>query len=252
MRVPIEGFWNWELDTTILLNTRSSIGVIKVEAEKNRERISPHAAYRSFSPFLNSMSATFLATVTPPSQPRPRIRASATPLNSQSLPHATLFLAEYKLWYCHHVSRVSAPPIGHVTSAAVSCNVCIDTCSASPMPAAAQSHTHGPTFTQIPAEFWPAGGLQIQDWPSDIKTITSWQWRTALITTKNLAQMLVISWRSGDKKWPMVSVSSNGGWVLPSVLLGPAGPVAKSPDMWWWNYPGVETGHRWSRPHCPL
>ena len=58
-------------------------------------------AYRSFSPFLNSMSSTFLATSSHSQAAHGRYGASATPLNSQSLSH---FFTRIVLWYCQLVS----------------------------------------------------------------------------------------------------------------------------------------------------
>ena len=75
------------------------------------------SAYRSFSPFLNSMSSTFLATSSHSQAAHGRYGASATPLNSQSLSHffypdCIMILSARELhpwdtWHLQHVHVMS-------------------------------------------------------------------------------------------------------------------------------------------------
>ena len=154
-----------------------------------------------------------------PSQPRQRvadIKASATPLNSQSLPS--------ELWYCHHVS---APPMDpwdtlHVTSAAVwfyDCNVCVDTCSAQPCqlpPSLTRPNFHPDSrrvLTRLDTKIGLAGHLISILTKQGSQTI----WDNNILTIKdcwsqrNLRHLLVMSWRSGNKNCLVVSIQHYGG-----------------------------------------
>ena len=162
-------------------------------------------------------------------------------------------------------------PLRHVTRDMCSCMIVMSVLTpAQPSPASCHPVSRGPTFTQIPAEFWLAWtqiqaclAIWYQFWTKqNLQTI----WDNNILTMKdcwsqqNLRHLLVMSWRSGDKNCLMVSVQHYGGrgggqlWAMASVLSAQFAVVRASSQVPWHVMVKLPPSghHHWSRPHRPL